>query len=338
MRAVVHDRYGPPEVLRVDEIERPVPKEDEVLVRVYASTVTRGEAMGVRHMDYLFTRVFFGIRRPRQTTFGSEFAGRVEEVGAAVTELRVGEEVFGVKSGANAEYVAVRESGVIAPKPAGLTYEEAAAIPDGSLLALTCLKPAYPLQGKSVLVYGAAGSVGTGAVQLLAHHFGAEVTAVCDTKDVELVRSLGAREVLDRFREDFTKNGKTYDVVFDAVGKHSFRRSRHSLKRGGIYISMDLGFLYHVPLLGLATRFVGSKRATLGLGRYRKEDLVLIKELVEAGEYRPVIDRTYALDEVVDATRYVETGQKSGNVVLRVSEAAPDQRREPSAEQASFAK
>jgi NADPH:quinone reductase-like Zn-dependent oxidoreductase len=294
--------------------------------------------MGVRHMDYLFTRVFFGIRRPRQTTFGSEFAGRVEEVGAAVTELRVGEEVFGVKSGANAEYVAVRESGVIAPKPAGLTYEEAAAIPDGSLLALTCLKPAYPLQGKSVLVYGAAGSVGTGAVQLLAHHFGAEVTAVCDTKDVELVRSLGAREVLDRFREDFTKNGKTYDVVFDAVGKHSFRRSRHSLKRGGIYISMDLGFLYHVPLLGLATRFVGSKRATLGLGRYRKEDLVLIKELVEAGEYRPVIDRTYALDEVVDATRYVETGQKSGNVVLRVSEAAPDQRREPSAEQASFAK
>jgi NADPH:quinone reductase-like Zn-dependent oxidoreductase len=338
MRAVVHDRYGPPEVLRVDEIERPVPKEDEVLVRVYASTVTRGEAMGVRHMDYLFTRVFFGIRRPRQTTFGSEFAGRVEEVGAAVTELRVGEEVFGVKSGANAEYVAVRESGVIAPKPAGLTYEEAAAIPDGSLLALTCLKPAYPLQGKSVLVYGAAGSVGTGAVQLLAHHFGAEVTAVCDTKDVELVRSLGAREVLDRFREDFTKNGKTYDVVFDAVGKHSFRRSRHSLKRGGIYISMDLGFLYHVSLLGLATRFVGSKRATLGLGRYRKEDLVLIKELVEAGEYRPVIDRTYALDEVVDATRYVETGQKSGNVVLRVSEAAPDQRREPSAEQASFAK
>jgi NADPH:quinone reductase-like Zn-dependent oxidoreductase len=338
MRAVVHDRYVPPEVLRVDEIERPVPKEDEVLVRVYASTVTRGEAMGVRHMDYLFTRVFFGIRRPRQTTFGSEFAGRVEEVGAAVTELRVGEEVFGVKSGANAEYVAVRESGVIAPKPAGLTYEEAAAIPDGSLLALTCLKPAYPLQGKSVLVYGAAGSVGTGAVQLLAHHFGAEVTAVCDTKDVELVRSLGAREVLDRFREDFTKNGKTYDVVFDAVGKHSFRRSRHSLKRGGIYISMDLGFLYHVPLLGLATRFVGSKRATLGLGRYRKEDLVLIKELVEAGEYRPVIDRTYALDEVVDATRYVETGQKSGNVVLRVSEAAPDQRREPSAEQASFAK
>ena len=245
MRAVVHDRYGPPEVLRVDEVERPVPKDDEVLVRVHASTVTRGDAMGVRSDDYRFTRLFTGIRRPRRTIFGSEFAGRVEEVGAAVTEFRVGDEVFGFKGGANAEYVAVRESGVIAQKPAGLTFEEAAAVPDGSLLALTCLRPAYPLQGKSVLVYGAAGSVGTAAVQLLAHHFEAEVTAVCDTKDVELVRSLGARDVLDRFREDFTKNGKTYDVIFDAVGKHSFRRCRRSLKPGGIYI-ID-GPRVHVP-------------------------------------------------------------------------------------------
>jgi NADPH:quinone reductase-like Zn-dependent oxidoreductase len=321
MRAVVHDRYGPPEVLRVAEVEQPVPKENEVLVRVHASTVTRGEAMGVRSEEYRFTRLFFGIRRPRRTSFGSEFAGRVEEVGAAVTELKVGDEVFGVAAGANAEYVTVRESGVIAQKPTGLTYEEAAAIPDGSLLALTCLRPAYPLRGKSVLVYGAAGSIGTAAVQLLAHHFESEVTAVCDTKDVELVRSLGARDVLDRFRVDFTTNGETYDVIFDAVGKHSFRRSRRSLKPGGIYISVDLGFMYHVPLLALVTRFVGSKRGTLGLGRYRQKDLVLIKNLVDAGKYRPVIDRRYALDEVVEATRYVETGQKTGNVVLRVSEA-----------------
>jgi NADPH:quinone reductase-like Zn-dependent oxidoreductase len=329
MRAVVHDRYGPPEVLRVAEVERPVPKEDEVLVRVHASTVTRGEAMGVRSVEYRFTRLFFGIRRPRRTTFGSEFAGRVEGVGAAVTELRIGDEVFGIKGGANAEYVAVSESGVIAPKPAGLTSEEAAAVPDGSLLALTCLRPADPLQAKSVLVYGAAGSIGTAAVQLLAHHFEAEVTAVCDTKDVELVRSLGAPEVLDRFREDFTKNGQTYDVIFDAVGKHSFRRCRRSLKPGGIYVSTDLGFMYHVPLLALVTRFVGSRRAKLGIGRYRKEDLLLVKELVDAGKYRPVIDRTYALDEVVEATRYVETGQKTGNVVMRVSETAPGQQPEP---------
>ena len=329
MRAVVHDRYGPPEVLRVGDVERPAPKEDEVLVRVHASTVTRGDAMGVRSAEYRFTRLFTGIRRPRRTIAGSEFAGRVEEVGAAVTEFRAGDEVFGIEGGANAEYVTVRQSGAIAQKPTGLTFDEAAAVPDGSLLALTCLRPASPLRRQSVLVYGAAGSIGTAAVQLLAHHFEAEVTAVCDTKDVELVRSLGARDVLDRFRENFTKNGKTYDVIFDAVGKHSFRRCRRSLKPGGIYITVDLGFMYHVPLLALVTRFVGSKRAKLGIGRYRQQDLVLIKELVEAGKYRPVIDRTYALDEVVEATRYVESGQKTGNVVLRVSQAAPGEQAEP---------
>jgi NADPH:quinone reductase-like Zn-dependent oxidoreductase len=308
-------------VLRVGDVERPAPKADEVLVRIHASTVTRADAMGVRGVEYRFTRVFTGIRRPRRTILGTEFAGRVEDVGAAVTEFRVGDNVFGVAAGANAESVTVRESGVIAQKPTVLAYEQAAAVPDGSLLALTCLRPAYPLRGKSVLVHGAAGSIGTAAVQLLAHHFEAEVTAVCDTKDVELVRSLGARVVLDRLREDFTESGKTYDVIFDAVGKHSFRRCRRSLKPGGIYISVDLGFMYHVPLLAIVTRFVGSRRATLGIGRYRKEDLLLVKELVDAGKYRPVIDRSYALDEVVEATRYVETGQKTGNVVLRIGEA-----------------
>jgi NADPH:quinone reductase-like Zn-dependent oxidoreductase len=330
MRAVIHDRYGPPEVLRVAERQQPVPKEDEVLVKVHASTVTRSDT-GLRSTEYPFARLITGIRRPKRTIAGMEFAGLVDEVGAAVTEFRVGDEVFGIAAGANAEYVAARESGVIAQKPTGLTFEEAAAVPDGSLLALTCLGPAYPLRAKSVLVYGAAGSIGTGAIQLLAHHFQAEVTAVCDTKDVELVRSLGARDVLDRLREDFTKNGKTYDVIFDAVGKHSFRRCRRSLTRGGIYITVDLGFMYHVPLVALITRFVGSRRAKLGIGRYRKEDLLLVKELVNAGTYRPVIDRTYAIDEAVEANRYVETGQKTGNVVLRVSEAAPGQQPEPAA-------
>jgi NADPH:quinone reductase-like Zn-dependent oxidoreductase len=322
MKAVVHDRYGPPDVLRIEDVDRPVPKDDEVLVGVHASTVTRGDAMGVRSEDYRFTRLYTGIRRPRVPRQGTEFAGVVEEIGTGVTGLRVGDEVFGVKGGANAEFVAVRESGVIAPKPESLTFEEAAAVPDGSLLALTCMRPGQPLEGKRVLVYGAAGSVGTAAVQLLVGHFRADVTAVCDTRDVELVRSLGARAVLDRFAEDFTKNGETYDVVFDAVGKHSFRRCRRSLRRGGVYISMDLGFMYHVPILGLVTRFVGSRRATLGLGRYRKDDLRLVKELVDAGAYRPVIDRTYALDEIVEAVRYVESGQKTGNVVIRVRDAA----------------
>ena len=329
MRAVVHDRYGPPEVLRVDDVARPAPEADQVLVKVHASTVTRGDAMGVRSADYRFMRVFTGIRRPRRTSSGTEFAGIVEQVGAAVTRFEVGDDVFGVVHGSNAEYVTVRESGAIAPKPAGLTFEQAAAVPEGSLLALSCLRPAGPLPGKRVLVYGAAGSIGTGAVQLLAQHFGAEVTAVCDTEDVEVVRSLGAQNVLDRFRDDFTKNGQTYDVVFDAVGKHSFRRCRRSLEPGGVYVGVDLGFMYHLPLLALGTRFLGSRRATLGIGRYRQDDLLLVKQLVDAGKYRPVIDRTYALDDVVEATRYVETGQKTGNVVLRVSETAPSQEREP---------
>jgi NADPH:quinone reductase-like Zn-dependent oxidoreductase len=328
MRAVVHNRYGPPEVLRVAEVARPVPKEDEVLVRVRASTVTRGDTE-LRNLEYPFSRLITGIRRPKRTIAGMEFAGLVEEVGATVTEFRVGDDVFGIVGGANAEYVAARESGVIAQKPTGLTYEEAAAVPDGSLLALTCLRPAYPLRAKSVLVYGAAGSIGTAAVQLLAHHFEAEVTAVCDTKDVELVRSLGARDVLDRFRDDFAQNGKTYDVIFDAVGKHSFRRCRRSLKAGGIYITAGLGFMYHVPLVALITRFVGSRRAKLAIGRYRREDLLFIKELVDTGRYRPVIDRRYALDEAVEANRYVETGQKTGNVVLRVREGAAGEEPEP---------
>jgi NADPH:quinone reductase-like Zn-dependent oxidoreductase len=336
MRAVVHDRYGPPEVLRVDQVERPAPKEDEVLVKVIASTVTRGDAMGVRHVEYRFARLATGIRRPRRTHFGSEFAGLVEEVGPAVTELNAGDEVFGYAGGANAEYVAVSESGVIAPKPAGLSFEEAAAVPDGSLLALSCLRPAYPLEGKSVLVYGAGGSVGTAAVQLLSRQFEAEVTAVCDTKAVKVVRSLGAKEVIDRFREDFTKRDTTYDVIFDAVGKHSFRRCRGSLEPGGIYVSMDLGFMYHIPLLALATRIFGSKRATVGIGRYRKEDLLLIKDLVETAKYRPVIDRTYELDEIVEAVRYVESGQKTGNVVLRVTDAPTGEQQKAVAEHESL--
>ena len=218
MKAVIFDRYGPPEVLRVGDVDWPVLKEREVLVKVHASTVTHGQAMGVRSAEYRFTRVFTGIRHPRTTSFGSEFAGRVEEVAEGVAEFQVGDEVFGIRTGANAEYLAVPEGGVIAPKPAMLSYEQAAAIPDGSLLALTCLRPADP-QGKRVLVYGAAGSVGSAAVQLLAHHFMAEVTAVCDTKDLEVVQALGARVTLDRLHEDFTVSRTAYDVIFDAVGK-----------------------------------------------------------------------------------------------------------------------
>jgi len=317
MRAALHERYGPPEVLRVADVERPVAEEDEVLVRVEASTVTRSDT-DLRSVEYPFARAFTGMRRPKRTIAGTEFAGVVEKTGAAVTELAAGDEVFGFQGGANAEYVAVRETGVIARKPERLSWAEAAAVPDGSLLALTILRSVGDVRGKQVLVYGAAGSIGTGAVQLLAHHLGADVSAVCDTKDVELVRSLGAREVLAREREDFTKTGKSYDAIVDAVGKSSFRRCRRALKPGGVYVTAGLGFMYHVPLVSLATRFVGSRRAKLGIGSYRKEDLQLVKKLVDQGAYRPVIDRTYALDDVVEANRYVESGRKTGNVVLTV--------------------
>jgi NADPH:quinone reductase-like Zn-dependent oxidoreductase len=320
MRAVVYDRYGPPEVLRVDDVDQPTLGADEILVRVRATTVNRTDC-GWRAASPFFVRVFLGLRRPKQRVLGMEFAGVVESVGSAVTGFSVGDEVFGVKSfGAHAELTRIRANAALAHKPANLTFEEAAPLCDGACIALSCLKHAYPLEGKRVVVYGASGSVGTAAVQL-ARHLGAHVTAVCNTKNVDLVSSLGADEVVDYLHEDVTKNGRTYDVVFDAVGKHSFRRARHSIVPGGKYIDTDLGFMWHVPPLALLTRWFGDKKVTLGVAKYRQEDVVFLKGLVEAGEYRAVIDRTYPLDDVVDATRYVETGQKTGNVVLTLGTA-----------------
>lgn len=317
MRAAVHDRYGPPEVLRLATVARPIPADDEVLVRVHATSVTRTDT-GLRSAEFFISRFVTGLRRPRRRVLGFEFAGEIEEIGEAVRGFAVGDRVFGVQMGAHSEYVAVRESGAIAHIPAGSTSEEAAAVCDGAALALACLRTAEPLAGREILVYGASGSVGTAGVQL-AKHFGARVTAVCNGKNVDLVRSLGADQVIDYLAEDFTRNGKAYDVIFDAVGKLSFRRSRGSLAPGGTFVDTDLGFLWHLPALVVATRWIGSKRVRIGITKYRKEDVLLLKQLIEAGDYRPVIDRTYPFDEIVEASRYVETGQKTGNVVLTVS-------------------
>jgi NADPH:quinone reductase-like Zn-dependent oxidoreductase len=317
MRAVVCDRYGPPDVLRLEDVERPVPKEDEVLVEVHATTVTRTDC-GVRAGDPFFVRVFTGLLRPRRKIAGMELAGKVVAVGAAAKEFEVGDRVFGIKGGANAEYACVRESGPVAHMPDSVTFEEAAAVPDGACTALCCLRSAGTLKSRRVLVYGASGSIGTAAVQW-ARYFDAHVTAVCNTKNVELARSLGADEVIDYTREDFTKNGQTYDVIFDAVGKHSFRRCRRSLRPGGMFIETDLGFLWHVPVLALLTKWIGDKRVKLGIARYKKEDVLLLTELIEAGKYGAVIDRRYPLEDVQEATRYVETEQKTGNVVLAVT-------------------
>jgi len=318
MRAVVYDRYGAPDVLRLEDVERPVPKEDEVLVRIHATTVNRTDC-GLRSAEYFISRFITGLRRPKRKILGMELAGEVDAVGAAVTEFEVGDHVFGVNGfGAHAEFVCMRESAALAHKPAEMTFEEAAAVCDGASLALACLRKADLRKGRSILIYGASGSVGTAGVQL-AKYFGADVTAVCNTKNVELVASLGADRVIDYTKEDFTKNGETYDVIFDAVGKHSFRRCRRSLKPGGIYIETDLGFLWHVPALALLTRWIGDKRVTLGITRYTKKDVLVLKELIEAGNYRAVIDRYYPLEDVVEATRYVETEQKTGNVVLTIN-------------------
>jgi NADPH:quinone reductase-like Zn-dependent oxidoreductase len=321
MRAVVHDRYGPPEVLRVEDVERPVPADDEVLVKIHATTVNRTDCH-IRQAKPFMWRFFAGLLRPKRKVLGMELAGEVEAVGAAVTEFEVGDEVFGVQGynrpfGTYAEFVNIRASGPLARKPAGMTFEEAAAVCDGAIEALTQLRRADLRKGQRILVYGASGSVGTAGVQL-AKYLGAHVTAVCNTKNVELVRSLGADEVIDYLQEDFTTNGETYDVVFDAVGKHSFRRCRRSLKPSGIYLATDLGFMWHVPLLALLTRWIGDKRVTLAVAKFTKKDVLFLKELIEAGKYRAVIDRRYPLEQVVEATRYVETGQKTGNVVLTV--------------------
>jgi NADPH:quinone reductase-like Zn-dependent oxidoreductase len=318
VRAVVYDKYGPPDVLRLEEVERPIPKDDEVLVKIHATTVNRTDS-ALRAAEPFASRFVTGLLRPRRKILGSELAGEVEAVGAAVSEFEVGDQVFGVnpwKFGTHAEFVCMRESASLAHKPAGMSFEEAAAVCDGAILALGCLRPANPRKGQRILVYGASGSIGTAAVQL-ARYFDADVSAVCNTKNVELVRSLGADEVVDYTLEDFTKNGQTYDVIFDAVGKHSFWRCRGSLNRGGFYLATDQ--LQNL-VLALWTSRVGDKRVVFPIPpRYTKKDVLFLKELIEAGKYRAVIDRCYPLEQVIEATRYVETEQKTGNVVLTVS-------------------
>jgi NADPH:quinone reductase-like Zn-dependent oxidoreductase len=326
MKAVVYDRYGPPDVLRLEDVERPVPKEDEVLVRVRATTVNRSD-VHTREANQssglamtLLSRSISGLRGPRQRILGTEFAGEVIAVGPAVTEFAIGDRVFGssgFRFGAHAEFMCVRESARIAQMPEGMSFEEAAPACDGALNALTCLSAADLRPGRSILIYGASGACGTAGVQL-ARYFGADVTAVCGTKNLELVRSLGADRVIDYTQEDFTKNGEKYDVIFDAVGKHSFRRCLGSMKPGGIYLPTDgLENLWWA----MWTSRIGDKKVVFQIPpRQTKKDVLFLKGLIEARKYRPVIDRCYLLEDVIEATKYVETEQKTGNVVLTVQQ------------------
>jgi NADPH:quinone reductase-like Zn-dependent oxidoreductase len=327
MRAVVYDRYGPPEVLRLADVAPPEPEDDEVLIRVHAATVNRTDC-AIRDGTDFVTRFGYSIvttgspvkalRRPVQRILGTELAGEVVAVGATASGFAVGDRVFGVNAGrfgAHAELVCMRATAPLAHLPAGMSVAEAASVPDGALLALGCLRKVELQPGQRILVYGASGAIGSAGVQL-ARHMGAEVTAVCGTRNLELARQLGAHQVLDYTRDDFTKTGETYHVIFDAVGKRGYRRSAGALKPGGRYIATDgWANLYYAAV----TRLRGGKRVLFDIPpHYRQADLVFIKELIEAGAYRAVIDRTYPLEQVVEATRYVETQRKTGSVVLTV--------------------
>ena len=320
MKAVVQDRYGPPSVLHIEDVPRPEPAEDQVLIRVRASTVTQSDTH-LRGAHPFVWRFIVGLRRPRIRTLGVEFSGEVEAVGAAVTEFKVGDRVFGGPRGfgAHAEYICLRESAPITQMPAGMSFEEAAAVCDGSSEALGPLRTAGTRAGQRLVIYGASGSLGTAAVQI-AKHMGAHVTAVCNTKNVELVRSLGADEVIDYTKEDFTRNGQQYDAIIDAVGKYAYYWGRRALAPGGVYVETDLGpHKLHTLVMLVVTRFFGSRKLRFAGGWRNKPDLLFVKGLIEAGEYRPVIDRRYPMEQVAEAHAYVESWQKTGNVILDVA-------------------
>ena len=325
MKAAVHTRYGPPHVVQIAEVDEPAAADHEVLVKVHATTVNRTDCGFLAGKPFI-VRFFSGLLRPKATVLGCEFAGVVQAVGGGVTSFEVGDEVFGFSEwrfGGQAEYLTMPEGGSLATMPANVTFEEAAASTEGSHYALSFITKAKIRSGQDVLVNGATGAIGSAAVQLL-KRLGAVVTAVCGTEHMELVRGLGADRVIDYTAEDFTKDAQMYDVVLDAVGKSSFGRCRRVLKPGGIYLSSDLGFLAQNPILGLVTRLSRGKKVMFPIPpKYDQARVKGFKEMIEAGEFKPVIDRRYPLDQIVEAYRYVETGQKIGNVVISVD---PDQR------------
>jgi NADPH:quinone reductase-like Zn-dependent oxidoreductase len=322
VKAAVYERYGPPDVVELKEVEKPVPKSNEVLIKIHAATVTAGD-WRARSLEMppgfgLMGRLFFGISKPRQPILGTELAGEIESVGMNVRSFKAGDQVFafpGAAMGCHAEYRCLREDGALVPKPSNLSYEEAASLSFGGSTALDFLRRAKLTSGEKVLVNGASGGVGTAVVQL-ARHFGAEVTGVCSTGNVELVRSLGASEVIDYTQRDFTENGEIYDVIVDTVGTAPFSRSQRSLSKRGrlLLVVAGAGELLLAPWVSLTSQ----RRIIAGPAGERLEDLRLLAKLAATGEFRAVIDRQYPFEAIAEAHRYVDSGRKRGSVVINI--------------------
>lgn len=323
MKAIVYTRYGPPDVLQLKEVEKPTPKDNEVLIKIYAATVTAGDceirSPKIPNLIWLLVRLYMGLIRPRKQILGQELAGEIEAVGKNVTLFEKSDQVFastGARFGAYAEYICLPATYAMAIKPANMTYEEAAAVPVGGVNALHYLRKGNIQKGQKVLINGAAGNFGTFAVQL-AKYFGAEVTGVDSTEKLDMLRSIGADHVIDYTQEDFTKHGETYDVIFNVVSKSSFSRNVRSLKHNGRYLLVNPAGLSQM-VRGLWTSMISSKKVIFEFASEKTEDLILLKELIEAGKIKSVIDRRYPLEQTAEAHRYVETGHKKGNVVITV--------------------
>ncbi|ERM80288.1 hypothetical protein P872_13350 [Rhodonellum psychrophilum GCM71 = DSM 17998] len=321
MNAIVYTEYGPPDVAHLMEVPKPIPNDNEILVRVHSATVNRTDC-GFRSAEYFISRFWTGILRPKQPILGCEFAGVIEEIGKDVTTFRIGDKVFGFNDktfGGHGEYLTIAEKDAVTTMPNNLSFDEAAALTEGGHYALCDIKAAKVERGQNVLVNGATGAIGSAAVQLL-RHFGAKITAVCNTKNTALVKSLGADVVIDYERQDFTKTNAKFDFIFDAVGKSSFGKCKPLLTEKGIYISTEFGQNAENIFFALTTPLLGGKKLLFPLPTIHKEDVIFLKGLVEKGEFKPLIDRKYPLDQIVQAYQYVETGQKTGNVVIKVVE------------------
>jgi len=321
MKAIIHTSYGPPEVASLQEVPKPSPKDNEILVKVHASTVNRTDA-GFRSAEYFISRFWSGLFKPKFQTLGCEFAGVVEETGKLVTTFNMGDKVFGFNDksfGGHGEYLTIPENAAVTMMPDGLSFTEAAPITEGAHYAMNTIKAAKVEKGQQVMVYGATGAIGSAAVQLL-KHFGAVVTAVGNTKNVELVKSLGADTVIDYQTQDFTKTDTRFRFIFDAVGKSSFKQCKPLLTDKGVYISTELGKNGENIIYALFTPLFGGKRVLFPIPVIDKDEVIFFKGLVESGAFRPVIDRQYTMGQIVEAYHYVGSGQKTGNVILRIVE------------------